>query len=154
RAGLAIGARETLALPVGQLMLELYALLGQPQQALATVTCAALLLDVALLQEILQHPGDRLLGDLQDRQEMSHGVPGMAADEIERAVMRPAELIVLELLVGLEREVAVGVEHQLYALAQFLFAQEQRVSGRSRIHHVLIRSAPILVGSNGYFTCP
>src|SRR5258708_36948497 len=61
----------------------------------------------------------------------------MAADEIERAVMGPAELVGLELLVGFEREVAVGIEHQLYALAQFLIAQEQRVSGRSGFHHAI-----------------
>ena len=30
---------------------------------------------------------------------MADGVAGMAADEIERAVMRPAELVALELLV-------------------------------------------------------
>ena len=68
---------------------------------------------------------------------MADGLAGMAADEIERAVMGPAELIALELLVGFEREVAVGVEHQLYALAQLLVAQEQRVSGSFQFHHVI-----------------
>ena len=54
-AGLAIGAGEALALAVGQLALELHALLGEPQQALAAVARAALLLDIALLQQVLQH---------------------------------------------------------------------------------------------------
>ena len=78
---------------------------------------------------------------------MADRLAGMAADEIERAVMRAAELIALELLVGFEREVAVGVEHQLYALAQFLVAQKQRISGRFGFHHVIYkyRSVPILV---------
>jgi hypothetical protein len=68
---------------------------------------------------------------------MADRVAGMAADEIERAVMGPAELLALELLVRFEREVAVGVEHQLYALAQLLVAQEQRVSRSFRFHHVI-----------------
>ena len=80
---------------------------------------------------------------------MAHRLAGMAADEIERAVMGAAQLIALELLVRFEREVAIGVEHELYALAQFLVAQEQRISGRSGFHHAgnNDRSAPILVTS-------
>jgi len=126
-----------LALAIGQLALELHALLCEPQQALATVARAALLLDVTLLQQVLQHARDRLLGHLQDRQQMAHGLAGMTADEVARAMMGAAELVLLELLVGFEREIAVGIEHQLYALAQLLVAQEQRVSGRSGIHHAI-----------------
>ena len=83
---------------------------------------------------------------------MAHGLAGMAADEIERAVMGPAELVALELLVRFEREVAIGIEHQLYALAQFLVAQEQRISGRSGFHHAgnKYRSVPIVVRSPDY----
>ena len=67
---------------------------------------------------------------------MADRLAGMAADEIERAMMRAPELVVLELLVRFEGEVAIGIEHELDALAQFLVAQEQRVSGRSRFHHL------------------
>ena len=62
---------------------------------------------------------------------MADGLAGVAADEIERAVMRPAELVALEVLVRFEREIAIGIEHQLNALTQFLLAQEQRISGGS-----------------------
>ena len=80
---------------------------------------------------------------------MAHGLAGMAADEVERAVMGAAQLIALELLVGFEREVAIGVEHELYALAQFLVAQKQRISRRSGFHHAgnKYRSTPIVVRS-------
>ena len=83
---------------------------------------------------------------------MAHRLAGMAADEIERAVMGAAQLIALELLVGFEREVAIGVEHELYALAQFLVAQKQRISGRSGFHHAgnKYRSVPIVVRSDNY----
>ena len=47
---------------------------------------------------------------------MADRLAGMAADEIERTVMGAAELIALELLVRFEREVAIGIEHQLDAL--------------------------------------
>ena len=37
--------------------------------------------------------------------------------------------------IGLGGEIAIGVEHELYALAQFLLAQEQRICGGSRLDH-------------------
>jgi hypothetical protein len=96
---------------------------------------AALLLDVFLLEQVLQHATDRLLGDLQDRQQMADRLAGMTADEIERAVVAPAELVALELLVRFEGEVAIGIEHQLDAMAQLFLAEEQRVRGRFRLDH-------------------
>src|SRR5262249_36918963 len=90
-AGLAAGAGRAPSRPVGQVALEFLALLSEPQPALASVSRAALLLDVALLDQILQHAADRLLGDLQDRQQMADRLSAVAADEIERAVMRAAE---------------------------------------------------------------
>jgi hypothetical protein len=65
-----------------------------------------------------------LLGDLQDRQEVTDGLPGMPADEIEGAMVRAPELVILESLVDLEGEVAIGIEHQLDALSQLFVAQE------------------------------
>src|SRR5260370_585620 len=60
-----------------------------------------------------------------------------------------AELIGGDLLVRFEREVAICLEHELYALAQFLGAQKQRISGRSGFHHAgnKYRSTPIVVRS-------
>src|SRR5260370_2543217 len=49
RAGLAIGARETLALAVGEVALELLALFGKPQPAPAAGAAPALLRDLGLL---------------------------------------------------------------------------------------------------------
>jgi hypothetical protein len=49
--------------------------------------------------------------------------------------MRPPELIALELLVGLEGEVAISIEHELDALAQFFVAQEQGVGGGLGFNH-------------------
>jgi hypothetical protein len=59
----------------------------------------------------------------------------MAADEIERAMMRASEVIALELLVGLEGEVTIGIKHELDALAQFFVAQEQGIGGGLGFNH-------------------
>lgn len=69
---------------------------------------------------------------------MADRVAGVAPDKIERTVMGAAELIALELLVGFEREVAIGIEHQLDALPQLFVAQEERIGGRSGFHVAFI----------------
>ena len=67
---------------------------------------------------------------------MAHGLPRMAADEVERTVMRAAQLVMLELLVRFESEVAIGIEHQLDALTQFFLAQEKRIGRGPGFNHV------------------
>ena len=51
----------------------------------------------------------------------------VAADEVDRAVMRAPETDLGEDGVRSRGEVAVGVEQQLDSLPQFLLAQEERV---------------------------
>ena len=77
-----------------------------------------------------------MLGDLHDRQEMAHGLSRMAAYEVKRAMMGAPEMMAFELLVRLEREIAIGVEQKLDALPQLLVAQKQRVGRRFGFHHV------------------
>jgi hypothetical protein len=125
------------ALAIRQIALEFRAFGREPQQAFAAVARAALLLDIALLDQVLQHTADRLLGYLQDRQEVTDGLTGMAPDEIEGAMMGAAELVMPELLVGFEGKVAIGIEHQLDALAQLFVAQEKGVGGGSGFHAIL-----------------
>ncbi|MND02249.1 hypothetical protein D3C83_215590 [compost metagenome] len=50
-------------------------------------------------------------------------------------MVRPPELVALEVLVRFEREVPIGIEHQFDALTQFFLAQEQWVGGGSRFNH-------------------
>ena len=49
--------------------------------------------------------------------------------------MRASEMVALELLVRFEGEIAIGIEHELDALAQFFIAQEQRVGGGLGFNH-------------------
>src|SRR3546814_6704014 len=57
---------------------------------------------------------------------------GVAADEVDDPVVRPAEAVVDQDLVGLAGEVAVGEEQQFHRLAPFLLAPEERI--RSEEH--------------------
>jgi hypothetical protein len=63
-------------------------------------------------------------------------LPGMAADEVQRAMMGSAELVAPQLLVGFEGEVAIGIEHQFDALSQLFVAQEKGIGGGSGFHAI------------------
>ena len=125
-AGLAIGLGDALALVLGELALELDALRRQLQQALAAVAVAGVLHDEALAHELAQHARQALLGDAQDGQQVAHAHLRMAADEIDHAVMRPAEAVARQHRVGLGGEIAIGEIEQLDALAQLVLAQAGR----------------------------
>ena len=63
--------------------------------------------------QLLQHPVEALLGDLQDVEKLGDVRPGLAVDEVQHAVMRPPEAVVGEDPVGVADEVAIGEEQQL-----------------------------------------
>src|SRR3546814_13409668 len=74
-----------------------------------------------------EHGGERLLGDAQNGQQFRHRDARVAADEVDDAVVSPAEAVGGENLVGLAGEVAVGEEQQLHRLAQLFLAQDEGV---------------------------
>ena len=67
---------------------------------------------------------------------MADRLAGVAADEVQRAMMGTAQLVVLELLVGFEREVAIGIEHELEALPKLFFPEKEGVDRRFYVSHV------------------
>ena len=89
------------------------ALVGRVQQPLAAVALARLLLDPALVHQLLEHAGQALLGDLQDLEQVGDAQARMAVDEVQHAVMRAPEAELGQDGVGLAREVAIGEEQQL-----------------------------------------
>jgi hypothetical protein len=95
---------------------------------LPTIVVPGLLDDVALVQKLLEHAAQRLLGDAQDIQEVGDLQPGIAVDEMQHPVMRPAEAERLELMVGIAHKVAVGEEQQLDDIP----AQIARAGGAGR----------------------
>ena len=86
---------------------------GGVKQALPAVVVAGLLHDVAFVEQLLEHPSERLLGDAQDVEQVGDLQAGIAVDEMHHPVMRPAEAERLQLMVGVADEIAIGKEQQL-----------------------------------------
>ena len=79
---------------------------------MAAVLGAGARLDEAVGDELLEHPVEALLGDLQDLQQFGDRQARLAAHEMEHAVMRAAETVGFEQPVGVADEVAIGEEKQ------------------------------------------
>ena len=71
----------------------------------------------------MQHPAEALLGDPQDVEQLRHRHAGIAADEMDDAVMRAPEAEVGEDLVGIGDEIAIGEEQQLDQTDDFAVAR-------------------------------
>ena len=89
------------------------ALGGDVEQALAAVVVAFLLHHVALVDELLEHAAERLLGDLQHVEQVGDLHARVAVDEMQHAVMGPPEVEFGQHVVGIADEVAVGEEQKL-----------------------------------------
>src|SRR3546814_12898885 len=87
--------------------------------------------DLPALGQLVEHAPERLLGDRQQGEQMTHREIGLARDEIERAVVRPAEPLRGQPAIDRARHVAVAEIKQLDATADFGFAQEERRGGLS-----------------------
>src|SRR6266436_1925055 len=73
-------AADALALQAGEPECQRLAFGGDEQQPLPAVGGAFLLLHIALVDELLEHAAERLLGDLQDAEKLGHLHPGIAID--------------------------------------------------------------------------
>ena len=71
------------------------------------------LLDIAHIDQFLQHAAEALLGDLQDVEKVGDRHAGIAADEMHDAVMRTTEIEARQHGIRVGDEVAIGVEEQL-----------------------------------------
>ncbi len=105
--------RDARGLQTGKLHRQGLALRRDEQQALAPVVCALALQDVALVDELLEHAAERLLGDLQDVEQFGDLHAGIAIDEMQHPVVRPPEAEFLQHIVGIADEVAIGEKQQL-----------------------------------------
>ena len=103
---------------------------------MAAVAGALALDHEALAHQLAQHPRQALLGDAQDAQELGHRDVGVAAHEVDDPVVGAAETVLVEDLVGVRGEVAIGVEEELDALAQLLLPQEERIGTGFYVNHV------------------
>ena len=82
------------------------------EQALAAVDAAGPLHDIALVDELLQHAPEALLGDFQHVEQIGDAQAGMAGDEVQHAMVGPAEAEILQDRIGVAGEIAIGEEQQ------------------------------------------
>ena len=106
-------AVDAVGLQAGELRHQRLALGGGVKQALPAVVVAGLLHDVAFVEQLLEHPAERLLGDAQHVQQVGDLQAGIAVDEMHHPVMGAAEAERLQLVVGVADEIAIGEEQQL-----------------------------------------
>ena len=82
------------------------------EQPLTPILGALLLHDIAFVDQLLEHAAERLFGDFQDVEQFGDFHAGIAIDEMQHAMMRPAEAEPLQHLVRIADEVAIGKEQQ------------------------------------------
>ena len=106
-------ARDAHRLQPGELHRQRLAFGRDVEQALPAVVRALLLHHVALVDELLEHATERLLGDLQDVEQLRDLHAGIAVDEMQHAVVGAPEAELRQHVVGIADEVAIGEEQEL-----------------------------------------
>ena len=101
------------------------------QVALAAVFLADLRDHQPLIDQLAQHPVERLLGDLKDIQQPRHSDPWPALDKVDRPVMGAPEPAITQHRIRIAGEIAIGKEQQLDALPKLLIRQIQHLVGPS-----------------------
>ena len=91
---------------------QLAAFRRQIEQPLAPIARAFALIDEALVDEIAQDAAEALFGDAQDVKQFGDVHARIAANEVDDAVVGAAEAVVIENVVGIGDEVAIGKEQQ------------------------------------------
>src|SRR5262249_31166905 len=68
--------------------------------------------DIILIDELLEYTAKRLLGDLQDVEQVCNLHARVAVDKMQHAMVRAAKSKLLQHLVGVADEVAIGEEQE------------------------------------------
>ena len=85
-----------------------------------------------MLHQQPQHARQALLGDAQQSEQVCHGDTGIAADEVQRAMMGTAEADLVENAIGTGGKVAIGKEQQILCAADLFLAQKQQIGAGTR----------------------
>ena len=96
------------------------------EEPLAAVMGALALHDIALVDELLEHAAERLLGDFQDIEEVGDLDAGIAVDEVQHAMVGAAEAEFCQHLVGIADEIAIGEEQKLDEIPARLLRRRAR----------------------------
>ena len=104
---------DPLCLQTGQFHGQRFACWRGVKKALPAVVGAFLLQDIAFVDQLLEDTGQRLLGDIEDLQEICHLHTRMPCHEMQNAVVGTAEAECGQCLVGIPDEIAVGEKQEL-----------------------------------------
>src|SRR4029077_4545700 len=83
--------RDSRGLQIGELQGQRATLVGDMQEPLPAVVLALLLQHVTLVDQLLENPAKRLLGDAQQVQQFGDLHAGMAIDKVKHPMVRPAK---------------------------------------------------------------
>ena len=147
---LRIGSGHAFAQSFEQLGFQLDAGGCQAKQALTAVLLADRLSDIVFCLQFAEHAAQRLLGDIEQAEQIRHRHAGLARDEIKCAVMRPSESMRGEQVVRALDQIGIAEIEQFDAAPDFRFAQEQRRGEWVCVSHVDI-SRMHNYGQQAYF---
>src|ERR1700730_2210946 len=122
-------ARNAAGLQPGELQGERFTLRGDEQQPLAPVVGAFLLQHIALIDELLQHPPERLLGDLQNVEQLRNLHARIAIDEMQDPMVGAPEVELGQGIIGLADKVSVGEEQKLDNVPDGLKVRSRVIGG-------------------------
>src|ERR1700704_4079614 len=106
-------AVDAVGLQASELAHQRLSLCAGEKKTLPLVVVAGLLHDIPFIEQLLENPSQRLLGDAQHVQQIGHLQAGITVDEMHDTVMRPSEPESLQLMIGVTDEITVGEEQQL-----------------------------------------
>ena len=107
------GTVDALGLQIGEIERQRLAFGRHIKEPLAAILRALALHHIALIDELLEHAAERLLGDLEDVEQLRNLHAGIAIDEMQHPVMGAPEAEFRQYLVGITDEVAIGEEQEL-----------------------------------------
>ena len=125
-------AGDARGLQPGKLHRQRLARRADIEQPLAAIIGAFLLHHIAFVDQLLENAAERLLGDFQNVEQVGDLHPGIAVDEMQHAMVRPAEAELGQNLIRIADEIAIGEEQKLDEIEIRLAALRVRGSaGRS-----------------------
>ena len=115
RAGAELGddAGNARGLQAGKFQGQRLASGADIKKPLAAIVGAFLLHDIAFVDQLLEHAAKRLLGNLQNLQQLRNFHAGIAVDEMQDTVMGAAEAELRQHFVRIADKIAVGEKQQL-----------------------------------------
>ena len=107
----------------------------QAQQALAAVRLARALFDQAVVDQRAEHAAQRLFGHAQEPQQFAHRQVGPPPDEIQAAMMRPAQPHGGQFGIGMAQVRFVRKQQQVHPPTDHVVAQKLGGGRLDRFRH-------------------